>query len=338
MTPSELQRMIFDFRAARAVLCAVELGVFDALGADARSAHELAELRGLDLRGTRTLLQALSAIGVLEAETDRYRIHAELLPWLVPGGPHYVGNLMLHDLWHWSSWARLDHAVRTGRALETREGDPHLGNPEILKRFFPNYVAAMDQCAADAPVRLAKHLAPLCPRSVMDLGGGTGALLCELLECVPDARGTLVELPFSLAPARERIKERGLESRIEILARNFESGELPEGHDLIVLSRTLMGLPPERARTLVRRAARGLSPAGTLAIHDYAAESRVGALLSLDMLLNTGGAVHPSARQRSWLEEAGLVELRCERVLPYTRLWTGRKPDAAEEAAEGLRH
>jgi hypothetical protein len=106
---------------------------------------------------------------------------------------------------------------------------------------------------------------------------------------------------------------------------DFEKGEIPEGHDLIVISRVLMGMAPERAGALVRRAAAALLEGGALALHDFDAGTRVGALLSLDMLLNTGGAVHARAQIEDWLAASGLALESARRVLGYTRLWIARK-------------
>jgi hypothetical protein len=44
------------------------------------------------------------------------------------------------------------------------------------------------------------------------------------------------------------------------------------------------------------------------------------------MLLQSGGQVHEAANVQEWLREGGLSCDRGSRVLPYTRLWLGRKP------------
>jgi len=329
MTPGELQRSAFDFRLARAVSCAVELGVFEALGRDTRSAEQVAESCGLDLRGARILLGALTSAGVLEREAADYRIPASLRGSLLEGEPDYLGNLWLHDLWHWTSWARLDTAVREGTAVEDRTGDPHLANPDILRRFLPNYVAAMDQCTGDAPDRLAERLAPLGPRAVLDLGAGAGANLVSLLERLPDSSGTLGDLEFAMDAAKQRMRESGLDGRVETRVVDFERDPIPEGHDLILLSRVLMGLPADRARKLVERCAEALLPGGWLAVHDYDGATRVGALLSLDMLLNTGGQVHAMPEVESWLTGCGLEPVLAESLTAYSTLCLYGKPEAA---------
>jgi SAM-dependent methyltransferase len=323
MTPGELRQLAFSFRAARALYAGVELGLFEALGTGSASADELARARGCDARALGVWLGALAALGVLERRGCAYRIRAGLRGALLPGGEDYLGNLFLHDLWHWSRWAGLDDALRSGAPRRAVEGDRHLADPGVLRRFLPNYNAAMEQSADGAPARLADAIAEHSPARVVDLGGGTGALLSEVCARLPGARGWLVEYGFALQSARERLAGDAARARIELLERDFETGEIPAG-DAIALSRVLMGFAPERARAAVLRAAAALPPGGRLYVHDFDAGSRVGALLGLDMLLNTGGQVHSARAIRGWLADAGLSELEERRLLPYTRLWIGR--------------
>jgi len=328
MTPAALRQLAFSFRAARALYAGVELGLFEALGARALPADELARARGCDARAVGIWVEALAALQVLERCAGGYRIRPELREALLPGGGEYLGNLFLHDLWHWSRWAWLDETLRSGAPRQAAAGERHLADPEVLRRILPNYNAAMEQSSGGAHALLARAIAERAPRSVVDLGGGSGALLAEVCALLPGARGCLVEHGFALASARERLARDPARERIELLERDFEKAEIPPAA-AIVLSRVLMGFAPERARAAVLRAAAALAPGGHLWVHDFAADSRVGALLGLDMLLNTGGQVHRSAAICGWLEAAGLRELEERPILPYTRAWVGRKAAAA---------
>jgi SAM-dependent methyltransferase len=328
MTPDELRALAFSFRAARALYAGIELGLFEALDAGATTADELAEECACDARALRVWLRALEGLGVLEADADGHRIPKDLREALVPdrgargAGEAYLGNLFLHDLWHWSRWGALDLALRRGTLAGGVEGDRHLGNPEVLRNFLPNYNAAMEQSADGAPARLARAIAENGPGCIVDLGGGTGALLAASCALLPGARGVLVEHGFALEGARARLARDPARARIELLELDFEKAPIPRG-DAIVLSRVLMGLAPERARALVARAAAALEPGGRLFVHDFALDTRVGALLGLDMLLNTGGEVHAGSAIREWLAAAGLSEIEERPVLPYTRMWVG---------------
>ena len=325
MKPDRLRALAFRFREARALFAGVELGIFEAIGLAARSADELAGELSLDARATAILLEALAALGVLARDGTRYAIPSDLRSTLLPGDASYAGNLFLHDLWHWTSWARLDATVREGSAWKQRGTDAHLGDPEILRRFLPNYVLAMEQSEGGATDTLSRLVAALEPKRVLDLGGGSGGLLLRVLEQLPRAFGTLVDHSFSLTRARELAERSPARERMALLGLDFEKSEIPRGHDVILLSRVLMGMTPERARTLVERAAEALASGGALVVHEFDAGTRVGALLSLDMLLHTGGAAHSRAELEGWLADCGLALESAHRVLPYTRAWIARK-------------
>jgi SAM-dependent methyltransferase len=326
MNTAELHQMVFRFREARIVFSALELGVFASLAKGARRCSDLAHELELDERGLRVLLDALVAMEVLRRNSDGYALEPACAAALLPGGEDFLGPLFLHDLWHWTSWAHLDRSVRLGLPHRERHNDPHLCNAVVLARFLPNYTLAMEQSARASLPGLVERIAPLGARALLDLGGGSGSLLLALLERSPDARGTLAEHAFALERARELAAEHPAGARLALLELDFERGELPRGHDLIVLSRVLMGLPEPRARALVARAALALEPGGHLVIHDYEASTRVGAVLSVDMLLHCGSEVHAAHEIEDWVEEAKLDLVDDGRVLPYTHCWIGAKP------------
>jgi SAM-dependent methyltransferase len=329
MTPRELRRLCFDFRAARAVHAGVELGLFEALGREARSAKELAEHRGCEEHAIAIWLAAMAAIGIVERSGPAFRLTEGLVDALVPGGKSYVGNLLQHDLWHWNRWDTLDEVLRTGKPCPPLAADRYLSDPEVLRRFLPNYALAMAQSAGGAPLRLAALLCQRGADTVADFGGGNGGLLRIVCERMPESRGILIEHGFSLEAARADLAGSPALERIELCELDFERAERWPAYDAAVLSRVLMGFAAERAGRAIARVAAGLAPGGRLYVHDYDAASRVGALLGLDMLLNTGGEVHTGPAIVAWLGAAGLAFEEERRVLPYTRVWIGRKEVAA---------
>src|ERR1019366_9800398 len=55
-------------------------------------------------------------------------------------------------------------------------------------------------------------------RTVVDVGGGTGALLAEILRARPDVRGTLVDLPHVVARSSEMFQAAGVAHRVTTVA------------------------------------------------------------------------------------------------------------------------
>jgi SAM-dependent methyltransferase len=264
-------------------------------------------------------------MGILESDSGAYALRPECAGALLPGTEQYLGPLLTHDLWHWTSWAFLDRSIRSGAAHRERSHDPHLGNHEVLARFLPNFALAMEQTARESVKPLADCIEALDVRSVLDLGGGSGTLLLAVLEHCHGARGTLADRSFALERARELAALHACRDRLTLVELDFERDPLPLGHDLIVLSRILMGLPEMRARLLLERVAEALEPGGYVLVHDYDATSRVGSVLSVDMLLHCGSKVHGRREVTGWFSEIGLELVSDERLLPYTRVYLGVK-------------
>ena len=71
-TPAAIMRTSGAYWASFTLHCSVELGIFTALDDACLTAAELAEKLGCDLRGTKTLLTALTALELLEKSGESH--------------------------------------------------------------------------------------------------------------------------------------------------------------------------------------------------------------------------------------------------------------------------
>src|ERR1700745_3317817 len=71
-------------------------------------------------------------------------------------------------------------------------------------------------------------------RTVVDVGGGTGAMLASLLRRHPQARGILVDLPGTVARAGELIESFGVAGRVTVEGQSFFD-PLPAGGGLLLV-------------------------------------------------------------------------------------------------------
>lgn len=102
---------------------------------------------------------------------------------------------------------------------------------------------------------------------VVDLGTGTGALACAILDGVPRARAVLVDIdPSMLAVAGERVRKHG--PRAELRRASFSEDELPHC-DAVVASLALHHVPAmEDKRALYARIHQALRPGGVFLMGD----------------------------------------------------------------------
>lgn len=236
---------------AQACSVLAALGLADLIAAGTHGSAELAAAADLDQVALHRLLCALADAGVLrQTAADRFELSptGEYLRSDIPGSVH--GTAMLYGAQVYRSFDGLLDTVRTGKpAFTERYGQSfydYLGeHPDLAA----NFNAAMS--AAPEPAPPAADLFDAAS-TVVDLGGGDGGLLAQVLGERPEQRGVLVELPEAAARARRRLTEAGVLDRVRIDAGSFFD-HVPSDGDLYVLRRVLHNWNDENARRVLTR-------------------------------------------------------------------------------------
>jgi hypothetical protein len=237
--------------AAQACSVFTMLGLPDRMAAGSRTAAELAAAADLDCMALRRLLAALADAGVLrQTGADEFELSqvGEYLRSDVPGSMH--GTAVLYGAEVYQSFGGLLDTVRTGRpAFTDRFGQPFFeylsGNPRLAASFNAAMSATPEPPPPDA------HFFDGAD-TIVDVGGGDGGLLAEVLSRRAGLNGVLVELPEAAARARRRLAEAGVLDRVQIMAGSFFD-HVPGGGDLYVLRRVLHNWNDESALCVLAR-------------------------------------------------------------------------------------
>jgi len=212
-----------------------------------------------------------------------------------------IGGRMAH------AWGTLLSAVRTGRPAYHE----YFGRP-----FWEDLDAHPDVAASfDALMGPAGHGTPdpeilLDPsewpsiRTVVDVGGGTGSLLAEVLRSRPHVHGTLVDLPRTIARSRETFEAAGVGDRVTLSAQSFFD-PLPAGKDVYTLKNVLGDWPDAEAKALLQRCAEASRPGGRIVLLGGVSPEQT-ASPELLMLVLVGGKNRTVAEFRTLAAAAGL--------------------------------
>lgn len=154
-------------------------------------------------------------------------------------------------------------------------------------------------------------------RRLLDVGGGSGVLLAEVLQATPGLHGTLLDRPEVTAAARERLAALGVGDRSEVVAGDF-FGTLPPGHDAILLSRVLHDWDDADAGRILAACRRAIAPDGRLLVVEAILPERAADLpaairMDLHMLLLFRGRERTEAEFGQVLADVGF---RLARVVP----------------------
>jgi SAM-dependent methyltransferase len=294
---------------SRILLTAVRLGLFAIIGRSGPvAAADVAGASGTDPRACGMLLDALCALDLLEKQGDgRYLVPSDRAEFLVPGGAHYVGDILGHHERLWARWSRLTEVVTSGRPVP-REEQPGFRDDEGARRDF---ILGMANIGAAGARELVLALDPRGALTLLDLGGGPGTYALAFAEHDPELRAVVFDLPEVVPIAEEQIAARGLTDRVRTAAGDYLDDELPGGNDLVLVSNIIHSLGDDQVKALFSRAHRALKPGGRLLLKDFLVEDdRTAppwpAVFSINMLVGTeSGRSYGEGEVREWLAAAG---------------------------------
>ena len=240
---------------AKALALAAELGVADALGERARPVGEVAGEVGADADTLHRLLRALASGGVFAEEEPGVFRNTEVSQLLRL--PDWRAIAHLHGgVWHRAA-GELGASGQASfpRAFGTDFWSWLAAHPEERAAFDCAMVTGKDE-SVQRLMEVDWHDGDV----VVDVGGGNGALLVELLRRRPGLRGIVFDLPET-----ER-DESLFGDAIEFVAGSFFD-DVPAG-DAYVLSQILHNWPDERAAAILRTIRAGAPPHARLLVLD----------------------------------------------------------------------
>lgn len=139
---------------------------------------------------------------------------------------------------------------------------------------------------------------------VVDVGGGTGAMLAALLRLRPGLRGTLLDLPRTVARAGAILDAAGVADRVELAPQSFFD-PLPCRADLYLLRGVLNDWSDHEAGAILRRCAEAAWPTGRVVVLKSVRPDDEPARLGMETLL-AGGRNRTISEFRQLAAEAGL--------------------------------
>jgi SAM-dependent methyltransferase len=205
-------------------------------------------------------------------------------------------------------WAGLLSSVRTGApAYQQIFGRPFWDDLQAHPEISASFDALMGPPGHGTPdpgVLIADDWTAV--RTVVDVGGGTGALLAEILRARPGVRGVLVDQPATIARSSALLEAAGVADRVTGLAQSFFE-PLPAGADLYLLKSVLSDWPDREVIAILTRCADAARPEGRVVIVNGVWPDDAGTLTpDVLMLVLVGGRQRRLSELRALADAAGL--------------------------------
>lgn len=324
MEPGEqtVLRIAQGYQLSQALYVAAKLGVADALASGPLSANSIAARVDAQAPELRRVLRALVAAGVFTELDDGSFSLNDASAALRSEAPGRVRDVVINfGEEMYCAFAELLQTVHTGEtAFELVYGKP----------LF-DYYAENPQAEASASARMLARTLPVArelarvdvvrdAHTLVDVGGGVGTVLVELLSRQPKLRAVLLERPGVLKLARAYLTEQGVDARCELVEGDFFAS-VPTGGDLYLLKSVLHDWDDQHCVTILRNCRRAMPERARLAIVELvlpermtpAPESLPAVLLDLIMLAYAGGRERTRPEFARLLDEA---DLRLDAVTP----------------------
>lgn len=213
----------------------------------------------------------------------------------------------------WQRWGELEHSVRSGISHRRRHGgddgfEDLAHSPAAAAQFY----RAMVEITRPVAGAVARSIDPAGVQRVVDVGGGSGELIAQVLAAHPTLHGVLLDLPHGLEGAPAVLQAAGVAARCNCVAGSFFDA-LPAG-DLYLLKSVLHNWDDARCVQILRRCRAAMAPHGQVWVIERVMADRVGttaqdravARSDLNMLVALSGRERTAREFAALFAEAGL--------------------------------
>lgn len=319
-TPQEaLLRLIRGFQVSQMIYVAAKLGIADLLAEDAKSPAELAAATSTHPQSLYRLLRALASQGIFAEDAQgRFGLTPMAQP-LRQDSPDSLRAVTLYtcDPSFQDVWGQLPHSVATGEdGFHTLYGMGAWAfrqqHPE-LNAYFNEYMTSLTRmdCAGVAQDYDFSGIDTL-----VDIGGGHGALIAEVLKATPRLKGIVFDQPHVVSGAPALLAAESVADRCEVVGGDFFT-DVPQGKDAYILKSIIHDWDDADSVAILQNVRQAIVPTGKMLLFEFVIppgnDPHPGKQSDINMLVAPGGRERTEAEYGALLEQAGF---QLSRIVP----------------------
>jgi tRNA A58 N-methylase Trm61 len=306
--------LIQSHRVTAVIYVAARLGLAELLRDGPQTPGKLAKATGADERALGRLLTALSTIGICSRSgEDRYAL-TDVGACLDSAAEQSFKSFAIFEGETISkAWNGMLETVMTGKTSAELQG---LSNTfELMARtpeIVDNFNAAMTELTRLVTPNVLRAYDFSGIRHLMDVGGGSGELLGAIAQQNRKLRGTVFDLPRCAEAASKRLRQIGVDDRVEFVDGDFFEA-VPAVADAIILKSIIHDWDDARSITILQNCREALPDGGKLLLVErlmpetptMSDEDREQALSDLNMLRGPGGLERTERQYRELFDRSG---------------------------------
>ena len=316
-----LMQFSSGYMVSAALYVVAKLSIAESLADGPKPISALASGTGMKEDPLYRIMRALASVGMFAEPQPRTFALTPVSDLLRADAPGSLRNMVLWmtNKLHFDVWGEMLHSVKTGQpAIE------HVHQKPCFEVFAPELEHTVE--FNNAMTNISQMTIPAVLGSydfsgintLVDVGGGHGYLLCEIVKKHPGLKGVVFDMEQVLDGTRKRIGENRLSGRVSCCAGNFFE-DVPADGDAYIMQHIIHDWADDQALTILKNVHRSLAGKknGKLLILDSVIkDNSVGDFNTwkdLEMLLMPGGRERTEAEFRELLGKAGF---KVTRVIP----------------------
>ncbi len=314
----QLDRLLTGYWISQAIYVAAKLEIADRLHDGPKSAGQLSSETGSHAEALYRLLRALASIGIFAEDAEgRFGLTPQgALLQRDTADSKWALSVMIGEE-HYNAWGQLLHSVQTGEGgFRKIHGKPIFDflseHPETGEIFD----AAMTGIHGRETAAVLETYDFTNIQSLVDVGGGNGSQIVEILNRYPHMHGVVFDLPGVIQRARARVEAAGLTVRCQLIAGDFFQS-VPDGADAYIMRHIIHDWDDEQSVKILQNCRDAMNADGkVLVVESVIApgnEPSFAKWLDLAMLVIPEGKERTAEQYRSLFEQA---DLRLNRIVP----------------------
>jgi hypothetical protein len=329
------------------VYALVKLGVFENLKSGPKTANELADDALIHEQALYRILRALATIGYLKQNKNGTFELTPVSELVLKDHPEsFQGMALLYGDVVVGGMQNFIEKIKTGESVvELAHGGKTFW--QVLEEqpdtadSFDRQMSMWTQLHA---ATIVKSFDFSQARTIVDIGGGRGRMMSEILQANPQAQGIIFDRPEVVIGTRQQIKLAGLADRCECVGGNFFES-VPQGADYYIIKHVLHDWDDEHAMEILRNVRKAAGPHSKLLVieglveHNYVVGEFFRAWWDILQMTHTLGRSRTAAQMQGMLEQCGFqldtikptsltdVLILESHPVPYDAKSTSREPE-----------
>ncbi|MEM7077110.1 MAG: methyltransferase [Pseudomonadota bacterium] len=312
-----LQAMSRAFISSAALFAAIDLDLFTAVSQGDNTPERFAARHDLSTLNAERIMTMCAAAGLLSWQDNTYVNAPDVERFLVAGEDRYAGAWLQFMRPHWAQWGDLTTALANADDARVTPRSVVGMTVEQARRYHE----ATASVGFGAGRRFARDVDLHGRRSLLDLGGGSGAYSIIATETYPGLQALIFDLPAVVEVTREFIARHDAVDRVSAMAGDFTRDPFPTC-DAIVMASNLPMYGSAVIQDVVHKSYAALEQGGEMhlvgeMLDDDKAGPTDAAIWGLaEALANSTGRAHTQSECVGYFQRAGFVDISIHAFIP----------------------